>query len=113
MSAPTEQQNAALATFVACVVEGLNPTLTAHTKPVNGEAEYDVLIGGRGLQGVIHEDIETVLHIATEHGGRAFIHHADKLGEGCLCIVWPGRRPDGPDPAGEHAAQAESGRRKP
>lgn len=120
---PTEQQNAALAVFVECVVAGLNPSLHAHTQPRSGAATYDVLIGRSGDAGIIHEDIKTVLRIASDHGARAFIHHAQEMcsncltrmgtGESCLSIVWPGPTPDGPDPEGVHDAQAKSGRRKP
>lgn len=110
---PTDRQNAALAAFVACVVAKLNPTLNAHTTPVNGGCEYDVLIGGTGV-GVLHEQIETVLAIAKEHGGRAFIsRRRDDEDDRPLCIVWPGRAPSGPDPEGEHDAQVAAGRRKP
>lgn len=115
---PTEQQNAALAAFVACVVARLNPTLRAHTQPYSGEGEYEVLIGGRGVAGVVHEDIEAVLRIAKEHGGRAFIdtrdiHRSDaEWKQGRLCIVWPGRSPSGPDPESEHEEQVRQGRRK-
>lgn len=91
---PTEQQNAALAAFVACVVAKLNPSLNAHTERRNGKAEYEVLIGA-GSAGVIHDQIEAVLRIATDHGGRAFIdtrdlHRTDaEWKHGRLCIVWP------------------------
>jgi hypothetical protein len=117
---PTEQQNQALRAFVACTVAGLNPSLHAYTKPHNGAGEYEIIIGGRGMAGIIHEDIEAILRIATEYGGRAFFHVEDRtpgfLTEGVsrdgLCIVWPGRPPSGPDPEGEHDAQAAQGRRK-
>lgn len=91
---PTEHQNAALGAFVACVVAGLNPSMNAQTYPVTGTAEYQVLIGG-GMVGVTHDQIETVLRIATEHGGRAFvdtreIHRTDaEWKHGRLTIVWP------------------------
>lgn len=120
---PTEQQNAALAVFVECVVEGLNPSLHAHTQPRGGAAAYDVLIGRSDNNGIIHEQIVTVLRIAESHGARAFIHHAQEMcsncltrmgtGESCLSIVWPGPSPDGPDPEGVHDDQAKAGRRKP
>lgn len=113
---PTEQQNAALAAFVSCVVARLNPTLRCHTGKWNGGGEYELLVGGRGMSGIIHEDIEAVLAIATQHGGRAFVTPEDLDDDerrGRLCIVWPGRAPDGPDPSSEHDAQAAQGRRKP
>lgn len=87
MTTLTEQQSRALACFVSCVVEDLNPSLQANSQPHNGEAEYVVLLGRRGVAGLIHEDLEAVLRIATEHGG--------------------------PDPEGEHDAQAAKGRAKP
>ncbi len=108
-----KQFDAAVAAFTECAAAQLNPTLQAHTLPVNGDAEYDVIIGGRGLQGVLHEEIAAVLAIAERHGGRAFVHHAEKSGEGCLCIVWPrAERTSGPDPAGEHEAQVKAGRKR-
>lgn len=109
----TPHQNAALAAFVECVVAKLSPTLNAHTHPRNGDAEYEILIGGGG--GVIHEAIEEVLAIAKRNGGRAFVapDDAEDLRHGRLCIVWPGRQPDGPDPQGEHDAQVAKGRRAP
>jgi len=88
----TDHQAAALGAFVACVVADLNPTLRAITMPANGGAEYEVIVNGRGLAGVLHDDIATVLAIASDHGGRAFVHHADQTREGCLYIVWGGDR---------------------
>lgn len=87
----TDQQQAALGAFVALVVADLNPTLRAITMPVNGEAEYEIVVNGRGMSGVRHDEIYNVLRIAEDHGGRAFVHHADQPREGCLCIVWGGR----------------------
>lgn len=113
---PTEHQNRAMACFVECVVEKLNPTLNAITEPRSGEAEYNVLLG-TSMSGIIHEDIAKVLRIAERHGGRAFISRAETAEpfskDRPLAIVWPGRRPDGPDPEHEHDRQAAQGRRKP
>lgn len=109
---PTERQNAALATFVECVVAKLNPSLSAHTQPANGAAEYDVVIGGQG-RGVLHEDLATVLRIATDHGGRAFVSFEGDS-DRPLSIVWPlPKRAPGPDPEGDAEQQVKAGRRKP
>lgn len=94
MSATAEQpaitthQTSAIGAFVACVVADLNPALRAINTPVNGDTEYELIVNGRGLTGVQHDEIGQVLDIATTYKGRAFVHHSEKAGEGCLCIVW-------------------------
>lgn len=93
----TDHQSAALAAFVECVVGHLNPSLRAFTKPANGGCEYEIVIGGTG-RGILHEQIEEVLRIATKHGAHAFISHThdEDVYDRPLCLIWPDKKVPGP-----------------
>lgn len=75
--------NAQLA-FRAAALAGMQPVLTCNGHPHVDVAEFDVVLGGRSLVGVLHEQIEQALTIATVHGGRLWLDT-----DGKLCIVWP------------------------
>lgn len=70
--------------FAAAAMAGMHPTLTCNGHPHIDVAEYDVVLGGSGMVGVLHEDIVLAVSIAEAHGGRLWLDVTGKL-----CIVWP------------------------
>lgn len=104
-----EQLHLAQHAFTACVDANLNPSLEAETFPFEGNAEYAVVVGRRGMRGLIHEEIDAILRIAAEHEGRAWLH------EGTLAIVWPITDPPGPigEPSSAEAEAERARTRKP
>lgn len=114
---PTDEQNAALRAFVACVVEGLNPSLHAiEPTPRDGSCEYELQIGAASDYGVLQEEIETAIRIANDHGGHIWVSWttARPAGGPGLFILWPLRKhkgPSGPGPLspGDEAEIAKRG----
>lgn len=70
--------------FVALAMAGMQPTLTCSGHPHIDAAEYDIVIGGSGMVGVLHEDLVAAAGIAEVHGGRLWLDT-----DGKLCVVWP------------------------
>lgn len=91
MSAADKQQLRAIAVWRALANNDLQPILTCNGHPNRGLAEYDVVVGGSDMVGVLHEHIEQVRVTAEEHGGRMWLDPSGKL-----CVVWPLERKPGP-----------------
>jgi hypothetical protein len=111
-----ERVTRAYAAFLAVLEAGMQPTLTASIQTgLNWrEGEYDVLVEGLSHHGVLHEDIETALAIATKHGGRLFLLGSGDE-KGTLAILFPYERVPGPDGSDDSAGpgrKAPAKRRK-
>lgn len=90
----------AVAVTRALLEAGLQPTLNANVQSGNNwrEGEYDVVIEGSSLYGVIHEEIVAALAIAEEHGGRLWLSSRAIGGDGKLAILFDYKHPPGPIP---------------
>lgn len=86
---------------------GMNPELLSTVQQGNDwrKGEYDLVIRGSSMYGVIHEEISSLLQIAEKHGGRLWL---DRQGS-TLAILFPYERPAGP---GEDESPSEETRRK-
>lgn len=97
-----EQIHSAMHAWAACLDAKLNPELESLDKPYDGLAEFMVSVNGRGMEGIVHENIEKALQIASDHGGRAWIAPG-----GYLHIVWPIEGAPGPGEPSEKELAAE------
>lgn len=97
----------AYAAFRDALLAGVQPCLDSSIQDGNNwrEGEFDVLIRGSSVYGVLHEEIQKLLDIAERHGGRLWFDRNHQT----LAILFPYEHPPGPD--GE-PSPAETARRK-
>lgn len=102
-----EQLAKAQLAFAAATDAGMQPMLECNGFPNHQQlAEFNVTLNPNPMQGLLHEDIERALEIATECGGRLWVGPPDDK----LSIVWP--LPETPDGPGEGRQKAPSQRAK-
>jgi hypothetical protein len=108
-----EQLDKAQAAFAEAATAGMQPTLVCDGFPRHQLAEFSIGLNPNPMAGLIHEELEEALKIATRNGGRCWLGANDKLS-----IAWPlpekapgpvGQDEQGPAGAAKRAAHGPEG----